>query len=84
MTRTTLICTSAFAALTALMPMSGFAQSGEDLMMSRLGTTEADPVLVEAMNRAAMPVTDEMRAKAIECWTNNACETGTGGEITVA
>lgn len=84
MTRTTLICTSAFAALTALLPMSGFAQSGEDLMTSRLGTTDADPVLVEAMNRAAMPVTDEMRAKAIECWTNNACETGTGGEITVA
>lgn len=84
MTKTTLICTSALAAFAAFMPIAGFAQAGEELMTSRLGTTEADPVLVEAMNRAAMPVTDEMRAKAIECWTNNACETGTGGEITVA
>jgi len=84
MNRIALTCSSALVALAALAPASGFAQSGEDLMKSRLGTTEADPVLVEAMTRAAMPVSEELRAKAIECWTNNACKTGTDGELTVA
>lgn len=79
-----MLSTSAIAALAALLPLAGLAQTAEDLMMSRLGTTEADPVLAEAMERAAQPVTEELRAKALECWTNNACDTGTGGEITVA
>ena len=30
------------------------------------------------------PVTPETRAKAIECWSNNSCDTGTGGKIKVA
>lgn len=84
MTRLTLSTSAAALALAALLPAAGFAQTAEDLMMSTLGTTDTDPVLVEAMTRAALPVTDELRAKALECWTNNACETGTGGEITVA
>ena len=53
-------------------------------MKSRLGTTDADPVIVEAFKRAAQPVTPELRAKALECWKANACDTGTGGKITVA
>lgn len=60
------------------------AQSAEDMMMSRLGTTDVDPVLVETFGRAARPVTDEIRAKALECWTNSKCDTGTGGDLTVA
>lgn len=74
--------TMAFAA--AVMPSLASAQSAEDLMMSRLGTSEANPVIVEAFERAAQPVTDEMRALALECWNNNSCDTGTGGDITVA
>jgi hypothetical protein len=46
-------------------------------MTSRLGTTNADPVIAETFRRAAMPVTPELRAKALECWKNNSCETGT-------
>lgn len=75
---------TAAAALAALLPVAGLAQTAEELMTSRLGTTEADPVLVEAFAHAAMPVTEELRAKALECWNNNGCDTGTGGEITVA
>lgn len=80
----TLSTSAAVAALVALLPVAGLAQTADDLMMSRLGTTEADPVLAEAMARAALPVTDALRAKALECWNDNACDTGTGGEITVA
>ena len=79
-----LTLSTAAAALAALLPVAGLAQTAEELMTSRLGTTEADPVLVEAFAHAAMPVTEELRAKALECWNNNGCETGTGGEITVA
>lgn len=67
-----------------LMPNAASAQSAEDLMKSRLGTTDADPLIVEAFKRAAQPVTPELRAKALECWKANACDTGTGGKITVA
>jgi ABC-type sugar transport system substrate-binding protein len=77
-------------ALTALsfmlagMPVAAHAQTVEDLMMSRLGTTDVGPVFQEAFEKAAMPVSEEMRAKAIECWNENQCDTGTGGELTVA
>jgi ABC-type sugar transport system substrate-binding protein len=72
------------AALLCMAPVTGHAQSADDLMNTRLGTTKADPVIVEAVTRAAKPVTPELRAKALECWTNNACDTGTGGKISVA
>lgn len=68
----------------AAMPGIAISETADDLMMSRLGTTDADPVIVETFRRAAMPVTEDMRAKALECWNNNSCETGTGGELTVA
>ena len=57
-------------AMTAAMGSAAYAESAQDMMMSRLGTTEADPVIVETFNRAAMPVTPELRAKALECWNN--------------
>ncbi|EAR51826.1 hypothetical protein OG2516_16034 [Oceanicola granulosus HTCC2516] len=75
---------AALACATALLPGVAAAQTAEELMQSRLGTTDAGPVIVETFERAAQPVTDEMRQKALECWNNNGCETGTGGEITVA
>ena len=72
-------------ALTAgALPGLAAADDAADMMKSRLGTTNADPVIVEAFTRAAKPVTPEMRAKAIECWNNNSCDTGTGGKIKVA
>lgn len=74
----------AIVATLGLAPALGMAQTAEDLMNSRLGTTDADPVIVEAVKRAAQPVTPELRAKALECWKNNACDTGTGGKISVA
>ena len=58
------------------------AQTAEDMMMSQLGTTDVGPVFKEAFEHAAMPVTPELRAKAIQCWTDNQCDTGTGGELT--
>jgi ABC-type sugar transport system substrate-binding protein len=79
-----LILSTLTAAALCLAPGLGFAQSAKELMMSRLGTTEADPVIVEAIDRAAQPVTPELRAKALECWKNNGCDTGTGGKISVA
>jgi ABC-type sugar transport system substrate-binding protein len=80
----TFTASAAVAVMASLLPVASLAQSAEDLMMARFGTTEADPVIMEAMSRAAQPVSEELRAKALECWTNNACDTGTGGEITVA
>lgn len=68
----------------AMGPVAAMAQTAEELMTNRLGTTDADPVIVETFKRAAQPVTDEIRAKALECWNNNSCDTGTGGELTVA
>ncbi|MDF1776006.1 MAG: substrate-binding domain-containing protein [Rhizobiaceae bacterium] len=68
----------------ALMPNVALSATAEEMMQSRLGTTDADPVIVETFRRAAMPVTDELRAKALECWNNNSCDTGTGGDLTVA
>ncbi len=79
-----LLSAAAIGAAALLAPQAGHAQSAEELMKTRLGTTDADPVIVEAFKRAAQPVTPELRAKALECWTANACDTGTGGEITVA
>jgi ribose transport system substrate-binding protein len=72
------------AALMLVLPTLSHADTVDDLMMSRLGTTDANPVLVESFKRAAMPVTADLRAKALECWNENACDTGTGGAVTVA
>jgi ribose transport system substrate-binding protein len=59
--------------------------TAEELMMHALGTAEnVDPVIVEAFGRAAAGLTEEQRAKALECWNDSSCDTGTGGEITVA
>lgn len=74
----------AVTVLVALTPAVSFADAAADMMMSRLGTTDANPALVEAFKHAAMPVTPELRAKALECWKANSCDTGTGGKITVA
>ena len=66
-------------AIAAMVSTVATADDAAGLMKSRLGTTAADPVIAEAFERAARPVTPELRAKAIECWNNSACDTGTGG-----
>ncbi len=76
--------TAACGALLLGAATAGSAETAEELMQSRLGTTDAGTVIAAAFERAAQPVTEELRAKALECWTNNSCDTGTGGEITVA
>jgi ribose transport system substrate-binding protein len=56
-----------------------------ELLMKALGTTEEVPdVALAAFYRAGLPVDEAMAAKALECWTEKVCETGTGGEVTVA
>ena len=82
MKRLGLACAS--TALLAVLPLTALAQTADDLMNSRLGTTDVDPVFTDAFTRAALPVSEAMRAKALECWNNSTCDTGTGGEMTVA
>lgn len=75
---------AAIAAAAGALPSLAAAEDAADLMKSRLGAPTADPVIAEAFARAAKPVTPEIRAKALECWNNNGCDTGTGGKIKVA
>ncbi|RBP07292.1 ABC-type sugar transport system substrate-binding protein [Roseiarcus fermentans] len=75
---------AALAAGAGTLPGLAAADDAADMMKSRLGTISADPVIAEAFARAAKPVTPEIRAKALECWNNNGCDTGTGGKIKVA
>jgi ribose transport system substrate-binding protein len=61
------------------------ADTAADLMNKALGTSEGvNAVLVESFSRAATPLTEEQRALALKCWTDSVCETGTGGNLTVA
>ena len=53
-------------------------------MKKALGTTEnVEPVLTEAFEHAAMPLTAEQRELALKCWKDSVCETG-HGTLTVA
>lgn len=57
------------------------------VLMKTMGVSDAagvNEVVLAAMYRAGQPVSDEMAAKALECWREKECETGTGGPITVA
>jgi ribose transport system substrate-binding protein len=68
-------------------------ESGESLdadpalLAKALGSESAEGVpepVLAAIARAGTPVDDAMLEVALECWSNKSCETGTGGEITVA
>lgn len=55
------------------------------VLMQALGTTEEVPeVALAAFYRAGLPVSEEMAELALECWREKVCDTGTGGEVTVA
>lgn len=82
---TALSATAVFAIAAVSATPTPAQVTAEDLMMRALGTTEGvDPVILETFRRAAMDLSEEQRALALECWNDNACDTGTGGEITVA
>src|SRR4029453_3279121 len=78
---------TAALAVTTGIAISGAAiaqESAQDLMKKALGTTEGvNPVLVEAIEHAAMPLTPEQRELALKCWKDSVCETG-HGTLTVA
>jgi ABC-type sugar transport system substrate-binding protein len=55
------------------------------LLQQALGTTEGVPDLaLAAIYRAGLPLDDAMIEKALECWREATCDTGTGGELTLA
>src|SRR3954454_21452521 len=73
-------------AVTAGLAISGASadEAAMALMKKSLGTTEGvNPVLVEAIEHAAMPLTPEQRELALKCWKDSVCETG-HGTLTVA
>ncbi len=74
----------AAATLCALAPVAVFAQTADELMQQQFGAVVDNPVLRDTFDRIALPLTDEMRAKALECYQNNSCDTGTGGGVSVA
>jgi ABC-type sugar transport system substrate-binding protein len=68
-------------------------ESGESLdadpalLAKALGSESAEGVpepVLAAIVRAGIPVDDAMLEKALECWSEKTCDTGTGGELTVA
>src|SRR5580693_1864898 len=74
----------AAAALSAFALAPAQARDAKELMMKAVGTTEnVSPVIVEAINRAAIDLTPEQRALALKCWKDSVCETG-HGDLTVA
>ena len=57
------------------------------LMARALGTEESEGVpqeVLAAFTRAGKDVTPEQLEKALVCWKDQTCDTGTGGDVTVA
>ena len=70
---------------------SGLDQYGERydadpaLLTQALGTTEGVPdIALAAIYRAGLPVDDATRELALKCWKDKVCDTGSGGELTLA
>lgn len=56
-----------------------------EVLIHALGTDEGVPdVAKAAFYRASQPVDEATAEKALECWREKECDTGTGGDITVA
>jgi ABC-type sugar transport system substrate-binding protein len=57
----------------------------EAILLQAMGTTEGVPdVALAAFYRASLPVDEDMAALALQCWQEQSCDTGTGGDVTVA
>jgi ribose transport system substrate-binding protein len=55
------------------------------VLTKSIGTTEGVPqIALAAMYRAGLPVDEARQQLAIKCWREKTCDTGTGGNITVA
>ena len=60
------------------------AEPNPELMLKALGTTEGiGPIVTETFDRASAALSEEDRALALKCWSEQVCETGRG-ELTVA
>jgi len=56
-----------------------------EVLTKSIGTTEGIPdIALAAMYRAGLPVDEARQELAIKCWREKICDTGTGGDITVA
>lgn len=56
-----------------------------EVLLKTMGTTEGVPdVALAAFYRAGQPISDEMAELALQCWRDKECDTGTGGDVTVA
>jgi hypothetical protein len=55
------------------------------VLTKAVGTAEGiPPVAMAAFYRAGLPVDEARQALALKCFRDNSCDTGTGGELTVA
>jgi ABC-type sugar transport system substrate-binding protein len=55
----------------------------QQAMLENIPAADLDPVIVEALEKATIPLTPEQEAVAIECWTNNKCDIPGGGDVFV-
>ncbi|TGP21459.1 MULTISPECIES: substrate-binding domain-containing protein [unclassified Mesorhizobium] len=67
-----------------MLPALSYAGPVEDLMKAQFGSVVTDPAIQDAFARMAKPISAEIRAKALECYKANSCDTGTGGAVSVA
>jgi len=82
------------AAATGVIPetgIEGLDEFGERydadpaVLTQSIGTTEGVPeIALAAIYRAGLPVDEARQELAIKCWRDKVCDTGTGGDITVA
>jgi ABC-type sugar transport system substrate-binding protein len=76
---------AASAALMSLSFVAAQAATTDELLMKSLGGTEnVGPVVAESFGRFAQGLTPEQRELALQCWKDSVCETGSGGQLTVA
>ena len=60
------------------------AEANPELMLKALGTTEGiGPIVTATFERASAALSEEDRALALKCWSEQVCETGRG-DLTVA
>jgi ABC-type sugar transport system substrate-binding protein len=86
-----LLAGSLLAATGAMAGVRGSATNVENynpkaaLLTKAFGTTKNVPKpVLAAVYRAGLPLSPAKLKLAIKCWKENVCETGTGGDVTVA
>jgi len=86
-----LLVTVTAVAIAAGSVFGSSGQSGEKynakpaLLLKAFGTTKKIPKpVLAAVTRAGVPFTGAKLQLALKCWKENICDTGTGGDVTVA